>query len=255
MSLVAVGAGPICDKLALVKQAPDTHWPKPFPELTDEQQAIRDDFMKYFHEILADQFGAIGRFNHRYALRSARSNIRTLEIGAGLGSHLEFEDLSAQRYMALELREEMAEVLRQRYPEVEIAIGDAQESLPLDDDSIDRVIAIHVLEHLTNLPAALDEIQRVLRPGGRLSVVIPCEGGLVYGLGRRFTSQRIFEKRYRTSYDWYIKTEHFNVPAEIIDELDKRFEAEDRRWWPLRVPSVHLNVCIGLTYVLPERAA
>jgi ubiquinone/menaquinone biosynthesis C-methylase UbiE len=211
--------------------------------------------MKYFHEILSDQFGAIARFNHSYALRSASSDIRTLEIGAGLGSHLEFEDLSAQRYIALELREEMADVLRQKHPDVETAIGDAQESLPLDDDSIDRVIAIHVLEHLTNLPVALEEIRRVLRPGGRISVVIPCEGGFVYGLGRRFTSQRIFEKRYRTSYDWYIKTEHFNVPAEIIGELDKQFEAEHRRWWPLRVPSVHLNVCIGLTYVLRDGSA
>ena len=33
-----------------MSSAPAT-WPKPFPQLTDEQLRIREDFMKYFHEI------------------------------------------------------------------------------------------------------------------------------------------------------------------------------------------------------------
>ena len=72
---------------------------------------------------------------------------------------------------------------------------------------------------------------------------------LGYALGRRLTSQRLFEKRYGSSYDWYIKSEHFNVPAEITAELDKRFERRHAHWYPLRVPSVHLNLCVGFTYV------
>jgi len=228
-------------------------WPKPAPVLTPEQEAIREDFMRHFHEIYSDQFGAVARFNHSYPLRTAGQGMRTLEIGAGLGEHLELEDLSSQDYVALELRESMAEVIRREHPGVAAVVGDAERRLPFDDDSFDRVIAIHVLEHLRNLPAALDEVRRVLRPGGRLSVVIPCEGGFGYALGRRFTSQRIFEKRYGTSYDWYIRTEHFNVPSEIIGELNERFALEQRSWWPLRVPSVHLNLCIGLTYTAPRK--
>jgi SAM-dependent methyltransferase len=237
--------------LAVVKPATETQWPKPFPDLTPEQREIREDFMKHFHEIYSDRYGAVARFNHRYPLRSASDGIRTLEVGAGLGEHLEFEDASKQDYVALELRDEMADVLRQKHPEAEAVVGDVEQTLPFEDGSFDRVVAIHVLEHLRNLPAALDEVGRVLCPGGRLAVVIPCEGGFGYALGRRFTSQRIFEKRYGTGYDWYIKTEHFNVPVEIIGELDKRFQRQHRSWWPLKVPSVHLNLCIGLTYVAP----
>lgn len=228
-----------------------TTWPKPMPVLTDEQVAIREDFMKYFHEIYSDNFGAIARFNHNYPLRSVRAGDRTLEIGAGLGEHLDFEDATKQDYTALELRQEMADVIAEKYPHVTTVAGDIEERLAFEDGTFDRAIAIHVLEHLRNLPAALDEVRRLLKPGGRFSIVIPCEGGLGYAVGRKVTSQRIFEKRYKTSYGWYIKTEHFNVPREVVEELDKRFEREDRAFFPLKVPSVHMNLCLGLTYRRP----
>jgi SAM-dependent methyltransferase len=229
-----------------------TRWPKPFPQLTDEQLRIRDDYMKYFHEIYSERYGAVAKFNHTYPLSSARPGIRTLEIGAGLGEHLDFEDASEQEeYVALELRDEMAAVIAQAHPGVSTLVGDVVAGLDVPDASFDRVIAIHVLEHLHNLPPALDEVRRVLKPGGLFEVVIPCEGGFGYALGRRVTSKRVFEKRYNMDYDWYIKSEHFNVPGEIMAELDTRFERRRSSWWPLKVPNVHLNLCLGLTYRRP----
>jgi ubiquinone/menaquinone biosynthesis C-methylase UbiE len=64
-----------------------------------------------------------------------------------------------------------------------VIVGDCEDRIDVPEQFFDRIIAIHVLEHLTNLPKALDELVRVLAPGGRLSVVIPCEGGLLYFLG------------------------------------------------------------------------
>ena len=106
--------------------------------------------------------------------------------------------------------------------------------------------AIHVLEHLYNLPAALDEIARVLKPGGIFCVVIPCEGGRLYSLGRRFTTKRIFEKRYKTPYEWMIRQEHCNTAREVLVELERYFRVRTRRFFPLRVPAVDLNLVIGL---------
>ena len=226
-----------------------TKWPKPVAQLTAEQERIRDDWMKHFHEQLSDDYGAIPRFNHSYAARSATRGARTLEIGAGLGEYLDYAPAKDYEYVALELREEMAAELRRLHPEVDAVVGNAEQRMPFDDGSFDRVLAIHVLEHLPNLPAAVEEIRRVLRPGGTLSVVLPCEGGFTYKLGRRFTSKRAFEKRYGQDFEPFIKAEHYNVPAEVIEELDRRFTREDRTWWPLRVPTVHVNICVGLTYV------
>jgi SAM-dependent methyltransferase len=50
--------------------------------------------------------------------------------------------------------------------------GDATQ-LPFPDATFDRIIASEVLEHIPNDLAALDELVRVLRPGGRIAVTVP----------------------------------------------------------------------------------
>lgn len=47
------------------------------------------------------------------------------------------------------------------------------EALPFADRSLDLVILDNVLEHVTDRPGTLREIQRVLRPGGLLYMVTP----------------------------------------------------------------------------------
>lgn len=181
-----------------------------------------------------------------YALQSARPG-STLDIGAGLGQHIPYEDLSAQEYHAVELRQDMAKTIVQNFPNVHTLIGDCQQGLPYDDSSFDRVVAIHVLEHLPNLPGALSEIRRLLKPDGLLSVVIPCEGGVGYSLGRRVTTQRVFEKRYKTKYRWHVKSDHVNSAREVIAQLEAHFQVMDSTYFPTRVPSVDLNLLIGIT--------
>jgi len=54
--------------------------------------------------------------------------------------------------------------------DVEFLQADAQ-SLPFPDDSFDLVTARHMLYHVPDIPKALREVYRILRPGGRFLAV------------------------------------------------------------------------------------
>lgn len=229
-------------------------WPKVFPPLTPEQQLISNDFMKHWHEVLSShqEYGLIERFNHHYVTKHAPKNfLTTLEIGAGLGEHLKYEHLSndqKKNYVALEMRENMAAKIKQSHPNIQTLVGDCQEVLPFSDGHFDRILAIHVLEHLPNLPAAIKEMHRLCnKQAGYFSVVIPCEGGLAYTLGRKLSAKRIFEKRYKQPYKWFIEREHINKPNEILEELMPYFYIEHKSFFPFLLPIVNFNLCIGIT--------
>lgn len=227
-------------------------WPKHIPPLTAEQQHISDDFMRHWHEVLPARYGVVDEFNHRYVVRNAPKNFhRTLEIGAGIGGHIPYEELSSEQernYCALELRENMAAKIRARFPNIQACVGDCQQRLEFADGHFDRIIAIHVLEHLPNLPAAIREMRRLCDPHrGVVSVVIPCEGGFAYSLARRISAQRIFESRYGVPYRWFIEREHINRPDEILRELDACFSVAHCSYFPIGLRSITLNLCIGLT--------
>lgn len=160
--------------------------------------------------MLPKKYKFIENFNHNYVIKNQLFNfIKTLEIGAGLGEHLFYEALSSEQrknYVALELRENMAEKIRNNHPGVQVWVGDCQERISAQDHEFDRIIAIHVLEHLPNLPMAIKEIYRVChKKNGFFSVVIPCEGGRVYSWARKISAQRIFEKKYKQSYKWFYR--------------------------------------------------
>jgi hypothetical protein len=57
----------------------------------------------------------------------------------------------------------------------------------------------------------------------------------------------LFNAKYRMPYGWLIRREYINSPAEILYVIKKRFEIIEMRYFPLSIPLVNLNLCIGLT--------
>ena len=98
--------------------------------------------MRRWHEVLPRRYGIVERFNHSFPVRHSRPGFRaTIEIGAGLGEHLSYEQLSAEQernYVAVELRENMAARLSEAHPRVQTIVGDCQKRLPFEDGSFDR---------------------------------------------------------------------------------------------------------------------
>ena len=229
-------------------------WPKVLPPLTSEQRRISDEFMKLWHDRLPGAwYGFIEKFNHRFpVLHSKRGFRSTLEIGAGLGEHLRYESLTTEQksgYYALELRENMAAEIRRSFPDINVLVGDCQKRLDFPDGSFDRVIAVHVLEHLPDLPGCIREAYRLLdKTKGQFLIVIPTEGSLAYTIARKISAEREYKRAYGGDYSWFYKREHINIPAEILEELHRYFEIEERSAYPFGFfPLLFCNLCLGLS--------
>ena len=225
-------------------------WPKKLPKLTLEQQRIKDDFMRYWLEIVPTKYSIVERFSNGFPARNCRPARKILELGAGLGNQIPYEDLSHSEFHALELRPSIAHILKKRFPKIHVRIGDCQKKLPYRSNYFDRVQSIHVLEHLPNLPFTLNEVSRVLKPNGEFCVVIPCEGGLVHNFGREFAGKKEFERRYGVAYDWCIQSEHVNTGQEVMAELAAKFKPIKIQYFPFGVPLIHLNLFVGMVYKL-----
>ena len=120
------------------------------------------------------QAQVLGKLGKLVGAELERGYERALEIGAGTGyfslnllqagvvSEATCTDISPGMVTALATN---ADRLGLR---VSTARADA-ESLPFADGSFDLVLGHAVLHHLPDLPRAFSELQRVLRPGGRLA--------------------------------------------------------------------------------------
>lgn len=92
-----------------------------------------------------------------------------LDLGAGTGKFTENLLEVAGQVIAVEPSEQMLQVLRSKFPDVEALVGTA-ESVPLDDDTVQAVTVAQAF-HWFDRAAACAEIARVLVPGGTLGLV------------------------------------------------------------------------------------
>jgi SAM-dependent methyltransferase len=96
-----------------------------------------------------------------------------LDYGAGEGKHL---------HLVRKARPEATLVgvdvhAPQTAIDFEFHLVAPDEPLPFSHDRFDVVVSCDVLEHVNSVERSLDEIRRVLRPGGALIGFVPLEGG------------------------------------------------------------------------------
>jgi SAM-dependent methyltransferase len=178
---------------------------------------------------------------------------RVLEIGAGDIRHLRYLRGKPSEYVLADISPDMNALAQQKLNEQAIVhrsiLVQRNQPLPLAHESIDVIVSFYSLEHLYPLRPYLEDMRRVLKPGGILIGAIPAEGGMVWGGGRTLTSRRWFKRKTQINPDKIICWEHPNFADHIIRELDKLFQRKSLFYWPLPLlPLLDINLIIRFHY-------
>ena len=144
-----------------------------------------DDPVDYYYRPLTGSL-----YRGRLALASRLLGHETfdalLEVGYGSGIFLPELARRSSRLVALDLHDERArveEMLRSLGVTADLRTGSLFE-MPFGAGEFDALVCLSVLEHVRELDAALDEIERVLAPGGIAVLGFPVRNVLTDGFFR-----------------------------------------------------------------------
>jgi ubiquinone/menaquinone biosynthesis C-methylase UbiE len=189
--------------------------------------------MRRSHELVEAPFGQDVKFG------------KVLEVGAGSGVHLRSVRHRFDEYLLTDFSTDMLRnVDAAQHGSVTVLAQDAT-ALAFPDASFDRVIAAHVLEHLYRPHEVLREWVRVLKPGGTMSLVLPCDPGMMWRLGRYF-GPRQRARQNGLAYDYVMAREHVNAITNLVAFIRYYFDVREEYWWPFRAPSADLNLIFAV---------
>jgi ubiquinone/menaquinone biosynthesis C-methylase UbiE len=132
----------------------------------------RDEYARWLHESLGYQ---------------ETGGLDVLDVGNGQGIDLYRYAAAGARATGIDLTPRHCELARAHVAamglEADVVEGDA-ENLPFADASFDRVSSNGVLHHTPDMPAALREVRRVLRPGGEARIIVYNRSSLHYWINQ-----------------------------------------------------------------------
>lgn len=92
--------------------------------------------------------------------------------------------------------------------------------LPFEASFFDKVLAVHLLEHISEPNGAVGEMARVLKPAGRAVIVVPCErirGDTAFAGWLRF--QNLHLHRFTPSSISQLLSKHFSIEVAMFHTL------------------------------------
>jgi len=169
---------------------------------------------------------------------------KVLEIGAGSTPHYHFIKHTYDEYHVVETSEYVIDYHKDNN-KVHLLKYDGKK-LPYEDDTFNRIIISHCLEHILSPEDFLNEMMRVLKKGGILSISLPTDPGLAWRLGRLFVGLFKVSKTYNLSFDefeYLNATEHVNSIFNLISIIRHNYSNSiEEHFYPLKVKSPDLNL-------------
>lgn len=188
-------------------------YPRKHPVLPESYQKIYEQHYKENRDGATRASAYARKFEgcvHKKIAKSARGGVqKTLEIGAGTLNQLNYERTEiydiVEPFQMLFKNSANLKYVRNIYSDIS----------EIKYEKYDRITSIACFEHVEDLPKMVRLTTRLLNKNGKLYIVIPNEGKLLWKLAYMATTGREFEKRYGLKYETMIRHEHINTADEI----------------------------------------
>ena len=183
---------------------------------------------KYLHKSLEKDF-------------KTNAGLEILEIGANVGEHVSFVAKNFSSYTLSDIRQ--IKFLNQGNPKIKFLIADVS-NLPFEDSTFDRIISTCVFHHLSDPARGLEEIRRVVRIGGYISILLPNDPGIMYRALRGLTTLRTAKRKGLLDDIQLVHAlEHKNHYLSIRTLIKWVFENDEikLRFKPFWIPSYNVN--------------
>ena len=180
---------------------------------------------------------------------------KVLEIGGNIGEHIPFVEHSFDHYIVSDIRfipeNERIQSIERNQSKVTFVVADCQE-LPFEKEQFDRIVVTCVLHHIANLETTLRELSRVLKGGGQLDILLPCDPGMFYRFSRQVSSLRKARKlkKYNEAKLFHA-IEHRNHFESILILIKNEFIKSKIKltYWPFKFHSWNLEVFCAIRVV------
>jgi ubiquinone/menaquinone biosynthesis C-methylase UbiE len=139
--------------------------------------------LEWFKEVEAYRYGQYAPWMPSLMEFSRHAGHDVLEIGGGMGTDLAQFAINGARVTDLDLSAGHLALARENFAHRGLQgtfIHHDAESLPFPDHAFDVVYANGVLHHTPNTRAVVQEIRRVLKPGGKAIVMMYAENSIHY---------------------------------------------------------------------------
>jgi ubiquinone/menaquinone biosynthesis C-methylase UbiE len=166
-----------------------------------------------------------------------------IEIGGGLAYHLQFINCKYNKYLITDNDDAVFRKLKAMHlpNNIEVQKEDGS-ALSFGNNVFDRLIATNVLEHIVHPEKALQEWSRIVKNGGIISIVLPCDPGIAWRLGRSILSRQKAKKAGITDWMMVVALEHVNAIDKLISMIRYFWDDIDEYFWPFIIPSIDINL-------------
>ena len=220
--------------------------------MTNNNHYKQEIYQEYLYSGL---LGFLFKYQHKKLTPdNLKDKEKVLEIGPGFEPHIKFKKLDFKEYHCVEINDsdELKNYYIDNFPQVFFKTYDGK-NLVFPDNTFDRIIISHTLEHIPSFEKFIDEMFRVLKKGSVISIASPCDNGFLWRMGRY-----ILKKTYHrikgiseVDYDYVMANEHVNTIFQILAVLKKKYFIKEELLIPFRLKIIDLNL-IHICHILKK---